>query len=250
MSAPDAPLDTLLGGRVRLDQAAAGQRASIEAVLLAAAVPARSGEAVLEAGTGVGTAALCLLARVPGLSVVGVESDPAQAAAAAENAALNGWTERFVALAGDIAQPATARAAARHGPYDHAMANPPWFGTGTAPRSAARRAARQADEAGLSPWVRFLARRVRPGGSVTLVLPAFLLPEALAAFRTERLGAGVLFPLWPRAGVAAKRVILAARIARRSPLAIAPGLVLHGSGGRFTAEAEAVLRGGEPIRIG
>jgi tRNA1(Val) A37 N6-methylase TrmN6 len=42
--------DLLLGGRVRLEQPAEGLRAAIDAVLLAAAIPARAPEAVLELG--------------------------------------------------------------------------------------------------------------------------------------------------------------------------------------------------------
>ena len=65
--------DRLLGGRVALYQPAAGYRAAIDPVLLAASIPAREGETVLEIGAGVGGAALCLAARVPGIVVHGLE---------------------------------------------------------------------------------------------------------------------------------------------------------------------------------
>ncbi|HLB98700.1 MAG TPA: SAM-dependent methyltransferase, partial [Acetobacteraceae bacterium] len=54
----------LLGGRVRYAQPREGFRSGIEPVMLAAAVPARTGERVLEAGSGAGAALLCLAARV------------------------------------------------------------------------------------------------------------------------------------------------------------------------------------------
>ena len=59
----DTTEGTLLGGRVRYAQPARGYRTGIEPVLLAAAVPAVPGQAVLEAGTGAGAALLCLAAR-------------------------------------------------------------------------------------------------------------------------------------------------------------------------------------------
>jgi tRNA1(Val) A37 N6-methylase TrmN6 len=242
--------DTLLGGRVLLRQDRAGLRATIDPVLLAAAVPGHAGEAVLEAGVGIGTASLCLLARVAGLRAVGLEQDAAQAEAAAANAALNGWGERFVAIAGEIGDRAAARASAAHGPFAHAMANPPWFSGGTAPTGAARRAAKHAQGAPpLSAWVAFLARRVAPRGSVTVILPAAQLPEAFSSFAQAGLGSLVAFPLWPRRGEAARRVIVAGRKGGRAPCRLLAGLVLHRADGRFTDEAEAALRHGEALTI-
>jgi tRNA1Val (adenine37-N6)-methyltransferase len=46
----------LLGGRIRYRQPDTGFRSGLEPVLLAASVPARPGEHVLEAGTGAGAA--------------------------------------------------------------------------------------------------------------------------------------------------------------------------------------------------
>ena len=63
----------LLGGRVRYAQPRVGYRTGIEPVLLAAAVAARAGERVLEAGCGAGAGLLCLAARVPGITGLGVE---------------------------------------------------------------------------------------------------------------------------------------------------------------------------------
>ncbi len=56
----------------------------VDPVFLAASVPARPGETVLELGCGVGTAALCLAARVPGLMMTGVELQADYAALARE----------------------------------------------------------------------------------------------------------------------------------------------------------------------
>ena len=77
-----------LGGRIRIRQPQKGYRAGVDPVLLAASIPARSGQSVLELGLGVGTAALCLSARVAGLSLTGVEIQSDYAALARENASL------------------------------------------------------------------------------------------------------------------------------------------------------------------
>ena len=49
---------------------------------VAASVPARAGQSVLDLGCGVGAVALCLGARVPGLTLTGVERQPDYAALA------------------------------------------------------------------------------------------------------------------------------------------------------------------------
>ena len=100
MLSPDLTEDTLLGGRVRLRQPRVGLRAGHDAVLLAAAVPARPGDRVLELGCGSGAAFLCLAARVPDLSIVAVEREPALAALARENAERAGIGHRVTVLEG------------------------------------------------------------------------------------------------------------------------------------------------------
>ncbi len=69
----ETSVDGLLDGRVRLRQPLAGYRAAIDPVFLAAAVPAEPSESLLDLGCGAGAAALCLLARVPGTRVTGLE---------------------------------------------------------------------------------------------------------------------------------------------------------------------------------
>ena len=94
----------------------------------------------------------------------------------------------------------------------------------------------------MADWMRFLAAAIAPRGSLSLILPAARFDAAVAAMRDAGFGAVELLPLWPRASVAAKRVLLRARKGARSPAKILPGLVLHEADGRFTEAAEAVLR--------
>jgi tRNA1(Val) A37 N6-methylase TrmN6 len=64
-----------------------------------------------------------------------------------------------------------------------------------------------------------------------------------------KLGEIVVFPLWPRADEAAKRVLVRARVAARTPLVLAAGLVLHEADGKFTARADAILRDGAELPL-
>jgi tRNA1(Val) A37 N6-methylase TrmN6 len=240
--AKDLTEDRLLGGRVLLRQPRAGLRAGLDAVLLAAGVPARPGQRVLEAGCGTGAGFLCLAARVPGLRIVAVEQDAGLAALAAANAAANGLADRVEVVCGDVRD----RALARHlGPCEHAFANPPYWPGGTLPPAALRRAATH-ESAALGDWAEFLGAVLPRAGSLSLILPAARLAAAMAALAGAGCGSVRLVPFWPRAGQAAKRLLLQGRREGRGPARLDAGLVLHGESG-FTAAAEAVLRDAAPL---
>lgn len=230
--------DGLLDGQVRLRQPAKGFRAGLDAVLLAAFVPARPGEHVLEAGCGSGAAFLCLAARVPGLRIEAVEREAAMAALARANAAANHVEARV--SEGDVADLALAR---RLGPCDHAFANPPYWPGGTPPPLPLRSAAtHEAGAAGLPVWCGFLAAALRDRGTASLVLPAARFDAGIAALRDSGFGSVTLLPVAPRSGDAAKRVLIRARKGGRAPACLLPALVLHAADGSFSEPAEAVLR--------
>lgn len=238
----ETSLGSLLGGKVCYRQPREGYRSGIEPVLLAAAVPARPGETVLEAGTGAGAGLLSLAARVPGIGGTGVEKDPLLAALAGENLAANGFSAITV-LEADIE---TFETGAK---FAHSFANPPWHEeAGTLPSHPARMSAKRGGER-LASWIATMARRTLPGGSLTLILPAARVPDALQAATTFGCGGMMLFPLWPRPGSPAKLVLLRVIRGGRSPFRLLAGLVLHRPDGRFTDEAEAVLRDGAPLKL-
>ncbi|MCC7321834.1 MAG: methyltransferase [Rubellimicrobium sp.] len=228
-----------------------GYRAGADAVLLAAAVPVRTGEAVLELGCGVGVAALCLCARVAGVAAEGVEIQPAYAALARRNAAGNGL-DLTVHEADIAALPAELRARS----FAQVMMNPPYFDRtrGHAARDAGREAA-LGGGAVLHDWISAGVRRLLPGGRLTLIHRAARLGEILAAL-DSRMGGVVIRPVAPRAGREALHVIVQARKGGRAPLRLLAPLVLHagdshpGDIDHFTPEAAAILRDGAALNMG
>ncbi|MGF7172469.1 tRNA1(Val) (adenine(37)-N6)-methyltransferase [Azospirillum doebereinerae] len=242
-----APTDFLLGGRVRLLQPEEGYRAAIDPVFLAAFTAARDGESVLDAGTGTGAAALCLAARLPGVSVVGLEQRADAAAFARRNAALNGLEARVSVVEGDLLAPPDAL---RPSSFDRVMMNPPYLRADAAspPPGAWKAAANVEGRARLPDWLRFADAMLKPRGMVTLVHRADRLDDILAALR-GRFGAVVVVPLWPRAGQEARRVLVAARKGVRSPARLTAGVTVHDADGRYTAEAERILRGAAALEL-
>ena len=234
----------LLDGRVAYAQPRSGFRSGIEPVLLAASVPARPGDHVIEAGSGAGAALLCLAARVPCVSGIGVERDAGLAALAQANAAANRM-EKLVFHAGDI-----ATFDAGQGRFDHAFANPPYHAPdGSVSPVHRRAAAKQADTGLFAIWAERLARTLRHRGTLTFIVPSSRVQACLIAMAAACCRADALFPLWPHAEDAAKLVLLRGIRNNRGALRVLPGLVLHEPDGSFTMAADAILRGGGALRF-
>ncbi|MFP3921408.1 MAG: tRNA1(Val) (adenine(37)-N6)-methyltransferase [Dichotomicrobium sp.] len=244
--------DAFLGGRLHLLQPRKGARAGTDAVLLAASVaqPPEEPARILEAGCGSGAVALCLAWRLPRVHVTGVEIDSDLCELTRRNAERNGLSQHVAVVHGDVRGPFSALEAEgiRREGYDHVVANPPYLpaGRSRAPANADKQQAHVMAPGELGEWVRFLAACAAPRGRLWLIHRADALPDLLAALK-GRFGGVRLFPLFPRAGAPATRIIISGRKGSRAGLKLLPGLVMHDSDGRYTPAAEASLRDGAPL---
>jgi tRNA1(Val) A37 N6-methylase TrmN6 len=233
--------DSLLGGRVTLLQPRQGYRVAIDPVLLAAAVPAKAGERVLDLGCGSGAAALVLAARVAGVAVVGLEREQALVRLARKSAEMSGLAERVEFITGDLLEPPAGIAP---GGFDHVMANPPYLaaGEGNLPPNPGKRAATVEGRAVLAHWLAAALKMAKTGGTITVIHRFDRRGEVMQGLSAGA-GGAVVFPLWPlKAGSAAKRVIVQATKGDTGATRTAAGMVLHRADGGYTAAAEAVLR--------
>ena len=247
---PEITTNAYLGGRLQIRQPAKGYRAGVDPVLLAAAVPALSGQSVLELGCGVGTASLCLGCRVPGLSITGVEIQPDYAALAQENADLNG--QAMAVVVADLAQ---LPEALRQQRFDHVIANPPYFdrAASTGAQDAGRERA-MGEATPLALWIDVAARRLAPKGHASFVHRAERLPDILGAMQ-GRLGSVEVLPLQPRTGRGAGLVLVRGRKGGRAAFRLHAPVVMH-EGARHEADREsytpqirAVLRDGAALEF-
>lgn len=246
----DTTEDGFLGGRLSIRQPRTGYRAGIDPVILAAAVSASQGQSVLELGTGVGTALLCLGARVADLDLTGVELQPDLAALASENLSRNGFAGTVV-VADLSALPVELRTRS----FDHVIANPPYFQRDRGTKSAVSgKETGRGESVPLSAWIDVATRRLAPGGTLTLIQRASRLSDVLTAI-DERLGSLKLKPIAPRSGRDAELIVLSAKKGGRADMRIASPFVLHeghhhdGDRDSYTAAAKAILRDGAPFPL-
>lgn len=237
----DLSFDAFLDGRVMVWQPRTGYRAATDPVFLAASVPAKPGERVLELGCGVGVASLCLSARVPDLALTGIEVQPEYAALARRNAAHNAAT--MTVFDTDLT---TLPAALRSRSFDHVIANPPYYAQGGPQARDKGRDLALREQTPLADWVDVALRRCRDGGYVTFIHLTERLPELLAGFAGR--ASCVVLPLAARRQRPARRVIVQARKGARAPFTLLAPLIIHqgdnhpGDGDHFTDTVRVVMR--------
>ncbi len=244
----DLTTDDFLGGKLQITQPRHGYRAGIDPVLLAASVPARAGDTVLELGCGVGTALLCLGRRVPGLSLTGIELQPDYAELARRNAAANGLEAEIISS--DLAQMPTALTQRQ---FSHVFANPPYFDrrASTAARDRGREVA-LGETLPLADWIAVAARRTMPKGHVCFIHRAEKLPEILRA-ASQHIGSLEVLPLIPRAGKPARLVLVRGRKGGKADFKLHHGWVLHEGAAHevdqenYTTATACILRDGAEL---
>ncbi|MCR9257631.1 MAG: methyltransferase [Alphaproteobacteria bacterium] len=230
--------DTLLSGRVAFRQPATGYRAALDPVLLAAAARLNPGDRVADFGCGAGATFLCATARVPDLAVTGIEGDEGLAELAAENARANRVEAEIIW--GRVEEEAID-------PVGHVLINPPFHDAASdASPDTVKDKANRSREGLLERWVALAHKSLIPRGRITLIYRADRLDRVMAALM-PRFQETEVIPLWPKAGTAAKRVIVRGRRDVASPGQIHPGLALHDPDGGLSATARRILEDGVPL---
>jgi len=236
--AQDTTIDGLLDRRVALEQPAKGYRVAVDTVLLAAAVPAQAGDKVLELGSGVGGAMLCLASRMPELSIIGVEIDNEILLLAASNIARNTFATHCKLRHAD----ATRLPHDFPKSFDHVFMNPPYHEASrhdASPKPKKKKA--NSDPGDLSRWIASAATALKPNATLTLIHRADRRDEILGLLQPA-FGAIEILPTVPKKGDPPHRIVIRARKSKDGQLVECVNFVLHQADGSYTAEAENILR--------
>ncbi len=236
--------DAFLGGKLRLRQLKSGHRAGHDAMLLAAATSARSGDRVVDFGAGVGAAGLAVAKRVAGIELVLVEIDELLAGLARGNALANTIVADVVVL--DVMSAAAEFAAAGLTPdsVDVVLMNPP-FNDSTRHRTSpdkARATAHMATGETLEGWIHAARRILKSGGVLTMIWRADGLAELLAALG-RGFGSLAILPVHGDAASPAIRVLVRALKGGGAPLRMHAALILNSEAAMPSQEVQEVLAG-------
>ena len=236
--------DSFLGGKLRLRQPKSGHRAGHDAMLLAAATPARVGDRVVDLGAGVGAAGLAVAARVAGIKLVLAEIDVALAEMARANAIGNAIAAEALVL--DVTASAESFACLGVGPdsVDVVLMNPP-FNDAARHRASpdkARGVAHVATEETLDSWTHAARRILKSGGHLVMIWRADGIADVLSALG-RGFGSLMILPVHADAASPAIRVLFRATKGGRAPTRLLTGLVLNDEAARPTLHAQQILAG-------
>lgn len=236
--------DGFLGGQLRLRQPRSGHRAGHDAILLAAATPARSGDRVVDLGAGVGAAGLAVARRVQGIDLVLVEIDPALAELARNNAGANAIKAEVTVL--DVEAGASAFAASGLGPdtADTVLMNPPFNDPSRhrASPDVVRERAHVAAATTLAGWVHAARRILKSNGQLAMIWRADGIAEVLAAL-DRGFGSLEILPVHGEATSPAIRILVRATKGGRAPTRLHAALLLNEGSGVPNKWVQEILAG-------
>jgi len=233
---------TVLGKRLTLKQIPNGFKTSIDAMLLAAACPAKTNDQILDLGCGVGSAGLCALYRIPDTKLTGIDILPDHIELAKENAALNHKDARATFIAEDIRDFDPVLDGLKG--FNQVICNPPYLegGAHIQSPSAHKQLAigHGEDDMDLKDWIDAAHRSLKSGGGLTMINRADATDKIIREMG-RKFGAIEIIPLWPKLSVKAKRVIIRGIKDRKSPATLHAGIVLHNADGEYSDAAQRIL---------
>jgi tRNA1Val (adenine37-N6)-methyltransferase len=243
--ASDETLDALFGGELQVYQKKQGYRFSIDSILLADFVTIRSGNKVVDLGTGNGVVPLILAYRYPSITLTGIEIQLQMADRAMRNIRLNGYEDRV-----EIAQMDIASAVERFKPesFDAAVCNPPYrqARSGRLSLSSEKQIARHEIKANLSDFVMAAAFLVKNKGCFACIQLADRTIDLVSAMRSARLEPKRLRTVHAFSNASASMVLVEAVKEGRRGIDILPPLVIYDSAKNYNAELNAIAPRSKP----
>lgn len=222
--------DFIFNGGIRLIQPKIGYRVAIDPFILAGFVKVKSGMRVLDVGCGVGTISLLLKYEDPTLDILGIDVDPDFCDIFKQNAKLNKM--QIGVINGDIAK-------IQLDLFDCVVTNPPFYDASAARISKVKQQA-NFETITLRSWILGCLKQLKNGGIFALIHVASRVDEIICIL-ARRVGNINIIPIFTRAGVPAKRVVITGIKGSRSEICITPGITVHNVDGSYTEEVKKML---------
>jgi tRNA1Val (adenine37-N6)-methyltransferase len=232
--------DTLFGGKIRVVQEKDGYRFSIDAVLLAGFVRLRSGERVIDLGTGIGIIPLILGKRGEGAEqIVGVEIQEKLVELAKRNVLINSLESLIHIYQGDfkcmddLFQPSS---------FDVVVTNPPYYrvSSGRINPYSQKAIARHEVTSTIDDVLRAARYLLKEGGRIFIIFPAQRAITLLDSMRNALLEPKRLRWVHSREGEEAKFILTEAYKGGGEGLEVSPPFFVYSNDGKYTPEMKTL----------
>ncbi|MFL2800448.1 MAG: tRNA1(Val) (adenine(37)-N6)-methyltransferase [Paracoccaceae bacterium] len=238
-----------LGNKLEILQLSEGYRGNMDSVLVAASVTAESGQKVLELGCGNGVALCCLLYRIGGLEVYGIEIDKRASDLCRQNLSANRFKARI--FNSDIA---TGIRELKSVLFDHVFMNPPYFKRNSVKKSPIL-SSRQAkvEKISLSEWLSVAKKRCKAKGKITIIQRVDRLPDIIKYLNGD-FGQITIQPISSFKDTSPKTVIVQATKSSNAALKLLSPKIVHKRdriSGKvvYQEEFRKILRHGNPLQL-
>ncbi len=237
--------DKLLGGKVIIFQPKKGYRVAMDSCLLAAAVPVKAGDRVLDLGVGTGAVSLCIRARVPKCRIVGIDKNTGYLELAQKSVVKNSWEQSIDLHVGDVCHPPRIL---QPGSFDYVVANPPYFEEESYFKSphSGKSEAHANHGSNLADWVACAKHYSKPEGQFFVIFPSDK-EERLVAALNDHFNDIRLFRVFSNSKITPIRLIAAATTAPTATHVVteAGTLQIRDEKGHYTPAARGVLWDGD-----
>ncbi len=207
----------------------------MDGVLLSGYAKAKSGDKVLDLGTGTGIVPILMAAKTQAGHLTGLEIQPESADMARRSVALNGLQERIHIVEGDIKEASHIFGAAA---YDVVTCNPPYMigQHGLQNPEGPKAVARHEILCTFGDVVRETAKILRPGGKFYLVHRPFRLAEIMTALVSCKLEPKRMRLVYPFVDKEPNMVLLEASRGGNSRMTVDKPLIVYKKPGEYTSE--------------
>jgi len=237
--------DYLLNKKIKIFQPIDGYRASTDAVFLSSLLDetkVKSGDTILDVGSGTGAISLCLAERLKEKNIVitGIDIQPDLVELSNFSARENGFTDFLRYIYMDIRQKTTLSA----GSFSFVISNPPYSDHDMPSPNPSKQLAHNHQNFDLTGWLTFCLKMLRPKGYLLLINRAEAVNEILAALHNKA-GDVQILPIYSKEGQNAKRVAIIAKKGAKGMTKILPPFYTHNVDGSYTEKAQSILRLGQ-----
>ena len=238
---PGERLDSLQFESLRIIQRPDAFRFGTDAVLLADFAAARTGDRVVDMGTGTGIISILMASRQPKSHFLALEIQPDMADMARRSVALNDMQEQIDVCCGDFREAAPRYGCGR---FSLAVCNPPYGKAGGAllSQTDTRRIARHESSCTVEEVAASAYALLKTGGRFAVVFPAARAFEMMYAMKNSRLEPKRIRTIHAAPGREPKLVLIEAVKDGGSMLHWLPPLILAGEDGTPTDEWKRIYR--------